>query len=376
MSGVAAKPDVRIPYVDLALQHRALRDELIAAAARVLDHGRFILGPEVEEFEQRFAEICGVRHAIGVNSGTDAIMLALRALGVGPGDEVVTAANTFVATVSAIVLVGAQPVLVDVGDDYNLDASLLEAAVTERTRAILPVHLTGQPADMGPIEDVARRHELGVVEDAAQSVLARYRGRPVGALGDIGCFSLHPLKTLNACGDGGVLTTDDDGRAELLRKLRNLGLRSRGVSDVWSGNSRLDTIQAALLLVKLRYVEDWTERRRAHAERYRAGLAGLAEVALPVERPADRAVYHTFVVQAEERDSLRDHLLARGIETAVHYPEPVHLQPAAATLGYSRGDFPRAERQAERIVSLPIYPELTPEQIDDVVDAVRAFYAR
>ncbi len=363
-----------VPYVNLAQQHQPLKPALLAAVSRVLDHGQFILGPEVTEFEQRFADLCGVRFAVGVNSGTDALILALRALGVRPGDEVITAPNSFVASASAIGILGARPVFVDVGDDYNLDPNRLEAAITPRTRAILPVHLTGRPAAMGPILAVARAHNLAVVEDCAQAVLARYDDRPVGSLGDAGCFSLHPLKTLNACGDGGVITTHDAGLAQELRILRNIGLRSREDCVVWSHNSRLDTLHAAMLLVKLDHLADWTAARRAYARDYQARLADVVRV--PVDQPHEYAVYHTFVIQAEARDDLQAYLAAQGIGTAVHYPAPIHVQRAAAGLGYQPDDFPVTMAQAQRILSLPIYPELTEAQRAAVVTQIRSFYDR
>lgn len=367
--------DARIPYVDIAGQHAPLKHELLAAIAQVIDEGQFVLGKQVAEFERRFAELCGVRHAVGVNSGTDALLLALRAIGVGPGDEVITVPNSFVASTSCICLAGARPVFVDVRDDYTINPAQVAAAITPRTKAILPVHLTGFPCDMGPILDIARRHRLHVIEDAAQAVLAEYRGRRVGSFGTVGCFSLHPLKTLNACGDGGVLTTDDPDLYAQLCMRRNIGLRTRDDCVLWSGNSRLDTIQAAILLVKFFHLERWTERRRQHAERYRRGLSGLAHVVLPHETPNVRAVYHTFVIQAERRDALRTFLADLGIGTAVHYPVPIHLSSAGKDLGYAPGSFPVAEQQAARILSLPVYPELTAEQIDRVCAAIREFYA-
>lgn len=366
---------VRVPYVDLAGQHRALRAELLAAVEGVLENGQFILGAAVQQFEQRFAQLCGTRFAIGVNSGTDALVLALRALGIGPGDEVITVPNSFVATAAAIVLAGARPVFVDVGADYNMDPALIERAVTARTRAVLPVHLTGRPADMQPILAVAARHGLHVIEDCAQAVMAESHGQRVGSFGATGCFSLHPLKTLNACGDGGVLTTNDPALADRLRVLRNLGLRTRDDCTTWSGNSRLDTLQAAILLVKLRYLGRWTEARRANADFYCRALAGIRQVTLPTERPYERAVYHTFVIQVERRDELKQYLKEREIETSIHYPVPIHLHSAAAGLGLPRGSFPEAERQADRILSLPIYPELTEEQLRAVADTIRDFYA-
>lgn len=363
----------RIRYVDVAAQHVPIRGELLAAIGRVIDSGSFVLGPEVEEFEEAFAALCGTRFAIGVASGTDALVLALRALGIGPGDEVITAPNSFVSTAAAIALVGARPVFVDVRDDYNVDPAQLASALTPRTRAILPVHLTGRPAAMDEICAFAEAHGLAIVEDCAQAVFAASNGRHVGSFGDVGCFSLHPLKTLNAIGDAGILTTDDEQLAERLRLLRNIGLVTREDAVVWSPNSRLDTVQAAVLLVKLRYTGGWTEARRRNADAYRAGLAGIAGIRAPEDAPGEYAVYHTFVVQAEERDALRRHLGDRGIGTAVHYPTPIHLQTVGRELGYGPGDFPVAEAQAERIVSLPVYPELTDEQLGRVVDEVRAF---
>ena len=371
MSTIAS---LRVPYVDIAGQHAALKAELLEAVASVIDRGDFILGREVERFEAEFARFCGTRCAVGVGSGADALVLALRALGVGPGDEVITAPNSFVASASASAIVGARPVFADVGEDMNIDPGKVETAITPRTRAILPVHLTGRPADMGPILAVARRHGLAVVEDAAQAVGAEYDGRRVGALGTIGCFSLHPLKTLNACGDGGVLTTDDPELADRLRLLRNNGLRTRDDCRLWAVNSRLDTIQAAMLLVKLRYLDRWTEARRANAAYYACELAGIPGLRVPVERPRERAVYHTFVVQAERRDALRAHLEAWGIGTSIHYPTPIHLTAAAEPLGYRSGSFPVTEHQAARILSLPVYPELRAEQRAHVVHAIRDFY--
>jgi dTDP-4-amino-4,6-dideoxygalactose transaminase len=360
----------------LQTQHAAIKDELLAAVARVIDSGQFILGHEVDEFEQRFAQLCGTRYAVAVNSGTDALILALRTLGIGPGDEVITAPNSFVATAAAIALAGAQPVFVDVGEDYNLDPSLIERAVTPRTRAILPVHLTGRPADMDPILEIADRHGLHVVEDCAQAVGAQYRGRPVGSFGVVGCFSLHPLKTLSACGDGGVLTTSSSEAFERAKVLRNLGLRNRDECVEWSGNTRLDTIQAALLLVKMRHFEEWTAQRRQNATFYMRGLMDVDGVTVPKEDPHGWSVYHTFVIQAERRDELKAYLANAGIETAVHYPTPIHLQEAASELKYPSSSFPNAESQAGRILSLPVYSGLSRESLDYIVDVIEAFYQR
>ncbi len=298
-------------------------------------------------------------------------------LGVGAGDEVITAPNSFVASTSAIALVGARPVFVDVAADLNIDVARIEAAITPRTRAILPVHLTGRPVAMGALMAIARRRGLAVVEDCAQAVAAECEGQRVGSFGNVGCFSLHPLKTLNACGDGGVLTTNDPVIDRRLREMRNLGLATREDCVVWSGNSRLDTMQAAFLLVKLKHLEEWTVRRRAQADAYRRLLAGIPEIELPpVERSNDRAVYHTFVVQVERRDDLRAFLKERAIGTQVHYPVPIHLQSAARDLGVGPGSFPATEAQAGRILSLPVYPELNVEDLTRVASTIRTFYSR
>ncbi|MCX5788087.1 MAG: DegT/DnrJ/EryC1/StrS family aminotransferase, partial [Elusimicrobia bacterium] len=299
-------------------------------------------------------ELGDISVAVAVSSGTDALVLALRALGIGPGDEVVTVPNSFVASAACISLVGAKPVFVDAGADYNMDPALLERALTRRTRAILPVHLTG--------------------EDCAQAVGAEHRGRRVGSFGAVGCFSLHPLKTLNACGDGGVLTTNDKNLCERLRILRNIGLKTRDDCVEWSGNSRLDTLQAAILLVKLGRLESWTRARRRNAAFYQRALAGVPQVRLPKDRPCERAVYHTFVIRAQDRDGLRRHLARRGIETAIHYPVPIHLHRAARGLGLKRGSFPETERQAREILSLPVYPEMTRRDLSRVAGAIKEFY--
>lgn len=365
---------MRVPYVDLVGQHAPIKSEIMAAIESVIDHGQFILGDEVAEFERRFAELCHVPYAVGVNSGTDALVIALRALEIGPGDEVITVPSSFVASTSCIELVGARPVFIDVGPDYNMDPNQIEAAITPRTKAVLPVHLTGRPANMEPILETARRHNLHVIEDAAQAVSAEYNGQRVGSLGTVGCFSLHPLKTLNACGDGGMLTTHDARLYESFRTLRNIGLGTRDDCVVWSGNSRLDTLQAAILLVKLGYLEEWTEQRRQNACTYRKLLSDIPQVKTPQELPHERAVYHTFVIEAEQRDSLKAHIAENGIGSAVHYPIPIHLQTVASGMGYGQGYFPVSEMQAERILSLPVYPELKPQQLEYVADCIRGFY--
>ncbi|UCH83846.1 MAG: DegT/DnrJ/EryC1/StrS family aminotransferase [Candidatus Latescibacterota bacterium] len=360
----------RVPYVNLIAQHEPLKDELLAAVERVLDHGQFVLGPEVAQFENQFAELCGVEYAVGVSNGTVALVLAMQALGVGPGDEVITPPNSFLASTSSIVLAGASPVFVDVGEDYNIDSDLIEKAITPQTRAIMPVHLTGRPAQMNRILDIANRHNLHVIEDCAQSVGARYHDRPVGSFGAAGCFSLHPLKNLSAVGDGGVITTNDAGLCEWLRKARNHGLRNRDECEFWSQNARLDTIQAAMLLVKLQYLAGWTELRRDHAAYYQSELNGV--VGVPVDKPHEHAVYHTFIIMSENRDELQSYLAKQGVETKIHYPIPIHRQKPAG--GTGEMSFPVTESQTQRILSLPVYPELTDAQRQHVVKCIQRFF--
>lgn len=371
---VQPETEMAIPYVNIRAQHVSIKEDLLVAIAKVMDHGQFILGPEVAVFENRFAELCGVRFAVAVNSGTDALVLALKALQIGADDEVITAPNSFISSTSCIHLVGAQPIFVDVGDDYNMDPIQIERAITSRTKAILPVHLTGRPARMDQIMRIAEKHHLAVVEDAAQAVLAQYQGKSVGSFGIMGCFSLHPLKTLNACGDGGVVTTNDENLYSHLKVLRNLGLENRDQCMEWSGNSRLDSIQAACLLVKLDHVNCWTEKRREHARFYERNLSHLQDVKCPKEQSFEKSVYHTFVINVEHRDELKQYLADHGIETAIHYPIPIHLQPVSSKLEYKPGSFPVAERLAKRILSLPIYPELTPEALEYVVNHIQKFY--
>jgi dTDP-4-amino-4,6-dideoxygalactose transaminase len=364
---------ISVPYVDLGAEPEdSLTREMLSAVKGVLTSGQFILGEAVEAFEAEFASLCGVKHAIGVANGTDAITLTLRALGIGKGDEVITVANSFVASASAIVLSGARPVFVDVCDDLNLDPTSLESAITPRTKAILPVHLTGRPADMDSILAIAERHNIAVIEDAAQAVGATHHDRPVGSMGIAGCFSLHPLKNLAAAGDGGMITTNDDTLVTHLRKARNHGLADRNTCEFWSVNSRLDAIQAAMLRVKFKRLAGWTAARRANAEYYREHLADV--VTVPVEKPHEFSVYHTFIIQADHRDELQEYLAQREIGSGIHYPIPIHLQPAARDLGYNVGSLPVTERLADRILSLPAYPSLTPDQRMVVVRAIRNFY--
>lgn len=365
---------MKIPFVNLTAQHAPIKSEVLAAVENVLDHGQFILGREVEQFEQRFADLCGTSYAVGVNSGTDALILALKALGIGPKDEVITVSNSFVASTGCITLVGATPVFIDVREDYNMDPQLIEQAITDRTKGILLVHLTGRPADMDTILAIAHEHGLYVIEDAAQAVGSEYKGQRVGSFGDIGCFSLHPLKTLNACGDGGIITTNDASLYEELLVHRNLGLKERDDCVLWGMNSRLDTLQAAILLVKLDHLDEWTDKRRSNARFYQDLLSELSQIQCPIDQTYERAVYHTFVVQADDREGLREYLSTKGVGTAIHYPVPIHLHKAASSLGYGVGSFPVTERQAGRILSLPIYPELEEHQLEFVVTSLKKYY--
>jgi dTDP-4-amino-4,6-dideoxygalactose transaminase len=363
---------VQVPFLDLSRQVASIRDELDEAVARTLDGGRFVGGTPVESFERELAAYCGAAHAVGVASGTDAIELALRAAGVGAGDEVITAANTCVPTVAGIEAAGALPVLADADPrTYTLDPASLEAARSERTRAIVPVHLYGQTADMEPIVGFAREHGLIVIEDAAQAHGAEYGGRRAGALGDAAAFSFYPTKNLGALGDGGAVVTDDPELAERVRMLRTYGERERYESLVPGTNSRLDTLQAAVLSVGLRHLDAWNGRRRQLAAFYRQELAGL-ELTLPEERSGGMHAYHLFVVRVAGRDRFRERLAAGGVETLVHYPRPIHLQPAYERLAHE--GLTVAERLCEEVCSLPLYPELSDAEAEYVVAAVRGAF--
>jgi dTDP-3-amino-3,4,6-trideoxy-alpha-D-glucose transaminase len=365
---------VRVPFLALGRRVAAMRPELDATLAAVLDGGRFVGGEPVEAFEQAFAAYCGAAYAVGVASGTDAVELALRAAGVGAGDEVIAPANTCVPTIAGIEATGATPVLVDADPaSFALDPAALPAALSARTRAIVPVHLYGQTAEMEPIVSFAREHGLRVVEDAAQAHGAEYRGRRAGTLGDAAAFSFYPTKNLGALGDAGAVVTDDPELAERARLLRQYGEPRPYESVLAGGNSRLDTLQAAVLGLALGRLEAWIERRRALADRYRAALAGLDDVVLPEELPGRRHVFHLFVVRTPGRDRLRERLAERGVETLVHYPRPVHLQPAYARL--ARAGLETSERLCAEVVSLPLYPELSDEEAELVAGAVRAAVA-
>jgi dTDP-4-amino-4,6-dideoxygalactose transaminase len=362
---------VDIPILDLQAQYQAHRAEIDAAILGVVASGQFVLGPNVRALEKEIAEYVGCRHAVGVASGTDALQLAMVALGVGPGDEVITTPFTFIATASTISHTGAIPVFVDIDPrTFNMAPESVEAAITPRTKAILPVHLFGQMVEMGPILEVADRHGLRVIEDAAQAIGAEENGRRAGSVGDIGCFSFYPTKNLGAYGDGGMVTTNDAELADKVDVLRRQGSKTKYFNEVLGFNSRLDEIQAALLRVKLKYLDEWAEERRLVAQRYNELLSG---VETPYERPGVRHVYHQYTIRTPRRDELRAHLRDRGIGTMIYYPVSLHRLPVYAGLGYGEGSLPESERAAEEVLSLPMYAELREEHIRAVASAVAAF---
>lgn len=366
---------MQVKYLDLPRQFDD--PELLRLVTGVFARGQFVLGPEVAEFEGELAQLCGTRFAVGVNSATDALFLALKALGVGPGDEVITVSNSFIATAGAIVAAGARPVFVDVGPDYNMDADLLEEAITSRTKAILPVHLTGNPADMPKIIRVARQHSLFVVEDAAQSVGAALQGKRVGSFGEVGCFSLHPLKNLNVAGDGGVMTTGSPELHNRLALLRNHGLKNREEIDFFGYNSRLDTIQAVVAKYNLKFLDQVTEKRILNARLYDRLLADLEDdVVIPPRNPEVKQVFHTYVIQVNHRGKLIEYLSRHQVETKIHYPIPIHLQTPCRAMGWKSGDLPETEKQAGRMLTLPIHQFLSEAHIYHVAATMKKFYRR
>jgi dTDP-4-amino-4,6-dideoxygalactose transaminase len=362
-----------IPFLDLKAPHVELRAEIAEAIARVVDSGWYILGPEVEAFEEEFAEYCGSKHCVGLANGLDALHLALRAVGIGPGDEVIVPSNTYIATWLAVSQCGASPVPVEpVEGTYNLDPTRIEAAISKRTKAILPVHLYGQPADLSPILDIAKKHGLRVIEDGAQAHGAAYGGRRIGAHGDAVAWSFYPGKNLGAIGDGGGVTTDDSEIADRLRVLRNYGSRVKYVNEVQGWNSRLDPIQAAVLRVKLKCLDDWNSRRTSIAERYHRELADSG-LQLPIVSEGVTPVWHLYVVRHARRDALQAALSRADIGTLIHYPVPPHRQQAYSRTGFRDDSFPLASRIAGEVLSLPIGPHQTEAQTDEVIAAIRAF---
>ena len=359
-----------IPLIDLSRQNKLLKKKLLRAVERVIDSQSYILGPDVDAFEQEFASYCATRYAVGVASGTDALFLTLKALGIGPGDEVIAPAFTFISTVLAIVYTGAKPVLVDVDPrTYTIDVPHIKTHITSRTKAILPVHLYGLPADMDAIVALAKKYDLLVVEDACQAHGARYKGKPVGSLGTAGCFSFYPSKNLGAYGDGGAVTTNSKRLSERIRQLRNIGQKVKNRHKFVGYNSRLDSLQAAVLRVKLPYLSSWVQKRREIAEAYNT-LLRPAPVIVPHEPSGRTSSYHLYVIRVSDRDALGQYLRQHGVETGIHYPVPIHLQPAFRTLGYKKGDFPVSELCAWQVLSLPMFPELTKRDVKCVARAV------
>jgi dTDP-4-amino-4,6-dideoxygalactose transaminase len=364
---------MNVPFVDLRIQHHALRQELDEAMGRVMERGDFALGKDVAQFEEEFAAFCGTRYAVGVDSGLAALEMGLRAFGIGAGDEVIVPAHTFIATAAAVTFAGARPVLVDVDPTtYNQDVGQVEAAIGPRTKAIIPVHLYGLPAEMDAILRLADRHGLAVIEDACQAHGATYKGRRVGSLGHAAAFSFYPTKNLGGCGDAGMLATDDARVAEQVRAMRNCGQRQKYYHELPPFNHRMDTLQAAVLRVKLHYLEGWIEARRRNAALYTEFLADN-DVVTPAETLGATHVYHLYVIRTAQRDGLQAYLRQQGIGTAIHYPVPVHLQPFYADDGFRRGQFPVTEQACDQILSLPMFPEMTAEQINYVAGKVLDF---
>jgi dTDP-4-amino-4,6-dideoxygalactose transaminase len=363
---------VKVPFLDLKVQYQSIKTEINQALQQVMENTAFAGGPFVAQFEKEFAEFCGSEYAIGVGSGTDALWLSMLALGVGDGDEVITAPDTFIATAEAISFCGAKPVFVDVDEKtYNMDPSLIEAAITPKTKAIIPVHLFGQMADMDPVINLARKHGLYVIEDACQAHGAMYKERKAGTIGDAGCFSFYPGKNLGAYGEAGAVITNNRMLAEKIRMLRDHGQEKKYYHGVIGWNARMDGFQGAVLSVKLKYLEDWNRARRNNGHNYSQLLGNVNGIIIPAEIDQKRHVYHIYAIRVKNRDSFMDSLAEKEINCGIHYPIPIHLQSAYQSLGYKKGDFPVAEKCAEEFVSLPMYPELSLEQIEYVAGEVK-----
>jgi len=363
---------MKVPFLDLKAQYETIRAEIGAALQEVLEKTAFAGGPFVEKFEKEFAPFCQTEHAVGVGNGTDALWVAMLGLGIGQGDEVITAANTFIATAEAISFCGAKPVFVDVDEKTcNMNPNLIEAAITPRTRAIIPVHLYGQTADMDPIMEIARKHKLLVIEDASQAHGAEYKGRRAGSIGHAGCFSFYPGKNLGAYGEAGAVVTNNAELAKTMRMFRDHGQSKKYYHSIIGWNARMDGFQGAVLSVKLKHLPAWTEGRRKNAALYGRLLAGVKNIILPTEASYGKHVYHIYAIRAQSRDALIKALQERDVHCAIHYPVPLHLQDAYSSLGYKRGDFPVTERVAEGLVSLPMFAELTKEQIETAAQELR-----
>jgi dTDP-4-amino-4,6-dideoxygalactose transaminase len=367
----ATRPDEPVPFVDLRSQYEFLKHEIVPRVCLVFERAQFILGPEVAEFEKQFASYTGTAHCVGVESGTGALKLALEALGIGAGDEVIVPANTYIASALAVSATGAVPVLVDMADDYLIDVDLIERRITPRTKAILPVHLYGQTVAMNRVLEIAARHRLRVIEDAAQAHGAKWNGARAGSFGDVACFSFYPGKNLGAYGDGGAVVTNDPDVADQVRLLRDFGQKRKYEHLIKGDNCRLDSVQAAVLNVKLKYIDAWNDSRRNAASYYDELLPQIG-ITPPRRRSAESHVYHLYVIEVEERDAVREKLAEQGVESGIHYPIPIHLQPAYAELGYAPGSFPKTEASAKRLLSLPMFPEITRAQIERVVSALAA----
>ena len=370
------KAITRVPLIDLKRQYNGMKEEIAAAIQDVLESQSFILGPKVKEFEGLFASFCNTKYAIGVSSGTEALYLALKSIGIGNGDEVITSPFTFFATVGSICNAGARPVFVDIDPEtYNLRPELIEKEINKNTKAIMPVHLYGQCVDIGPILEVAKKHNIKVIEDAAQSIGAEYKNRKSGSMGDLGCFSFFPSKNLGGFGDGGMVTCNSKGLAELVCMLRVHGGKTKNFYPVLGTNGRLDAIQAAILTKKLKYIESWCEERRQKASYYTEKMHGL-DIITPKVMESNKHVFHLYVIRTKERDRLQEHLRANNIDCAVHYPVPQHLQECLTYLGYKKGDMPEAEKASMETLSIPIFPEITVEEQDYVIDTIKDFLSK
>lgn len=366
---------MKVPLLDLKRQYASIKEEIDKAVHGVLEKTQFILGEDVKNFEAEIAEYCGSTHAVGVASGTDALLLALRACGVGLEDEVLIPDFTYIATSNVVSRLGAVPVFVDIdGDTYNLDPHLIERKISKKTKAIIPVHLFGQCADMDPILEISRGHNLKVIEDAAQAIGAEYKGKKGGIMGDLGCFSFFPSKNLGAAGDGGMVITDDENLAEVIRKLRVHGATQKYFHSVVGYNSRLDTLQAAILSVKLKHLDEWSDIRKQKASFYDSAFKGLG-IQTPKVESFNRHIYHQYTIAVEKRDQLKEHLLKNQIGCSVYYPLPLHLQECYRSLGYKEGDFPISEQRSKQAISLPVFPEITQEEQEFVVKILKEFYS-
>ena len=366
---------MKVPLLDIKIQYQALKEEIDEAVGQVLNHCGFVLGPEVKKLEEELAQYCDAKYAVGVASGTDALLLALRALGVGPGDEVITTGFSFFSTAGVITRLGAVPVFCEIDEKtFNLDPGSIESKISHKTKAILPVHLFGQMADMDKICEIAAAHKIPVVEDAAQAIGAKYHDRPAGSIGSIGCFSFYPSKNLGAYGDGGITTTNSEELDDLLRMLRVHGSKPKYIHHLVGYNSRLDTIQAAILLVKLKYLNEWHEQRRAHARVYDKEFAGVGNIITPYAEDFNYHIYNQYTVVVDNRDKLKTYLAENEIGFDIYYPIPLHMQKCYESLGYKAGDLPVTEKLADKVISLPVYPEMTEDQQAYVIDKVKAFY--